>query len=269
MGEMTLSHSLAEYRARGFVVAKGLFNDAEVGRIRHELARYLRAGTTGQVLEDDGVSQRAVHGIHLYDDFFACLTCDRRILGFAQTSLGSPAYVHQTKLNLKVAGSGDSWPWHQDFPFWYERDGIDEPRLVNVAVLLDNATMHNGPLGLIAGSHKLGIVTERAVEQGGWESDVSSQLTYQVGQRRADELIETLGIDYFTGCAGDVLFFDPLVVHGSAKNASSENRTKLIITYNSTENAPVADRCTGRPEFLCSPRHEALESQAEEWLLSR
>ena len=71
---------------------------------------------------------------------------------------GEPVYMHQFKINGKMAFDGDVWQWHQDYGTWKNDDLMPEARAMNVAIFLDEVNEFNGPLMFIPGSHKLGVL---------------------------------------------------------------------------------------------------------------
>ena len=62
---------------------------------------------------------------------------------------GEAVYMHQFKINGKMAFDGDVWQWHQDYGTWKADDDMPEPRAMNVAVFLDEVNEFNGPLMFI------------------------------------------------------------------------------------------------------------------------
>ena len=81
----------------------------------------------------------------------------RMVLPVSQI-FGEPVYMHQFKINGKMAFDGDVWQWHQDYGTWKNDDQMPEERAMNVAIFLDPVNEFNGPLMFIPGSHKLGVV---------------------------------------------------------------------------------------------------------------
>jgi ectoine hydroxylase len=45
---------------------------------------------------------------------------------------------------VKHAFGGESWAWHQDYVVWKAADNLPQPRVVNVAVFLDEVNEFNG-----------------------------------------------------------------------------------------------------------------------------
>lgn len=239
-------------RENGFCVEPKAFSQQEVARINQQLSHYVQQRHPGIVHEADSRLIRGVHGPHLYDPFFAELIRDPRLLLPAEALLEESCYVHQFKVNMKQRMNGQSWPWHQDYIYWRNGDGIPAPRLLNVAMLLNDVELLHGPLCFIPNSHREGDLSERPDASGSWEQDLSRDLTYQIGHEAIDRLIRNHGAVYITGRAGDLVFFDPLLAHCSSTNLSPQDRALLIVTYNAVSNIPAAWPPKARPEFLSS-----------------
>ena len=67
---------------------------------------------------------------------------------------GEAVYMHQFKINGKMAFDGDVWQWHQDYGTWQNDDLMPTERAMNVAIFLDDVNEFNGPLMFIPGSHQ-------------------------------------------------------------------------------------------------------------------
>jgi ectoine hydroxylase len=256
--------ALELFQRNGFLECEAGFTDVEVKVLRELADAEFRRDSPARVLEKDGRTVRAVHGSHLANDGFARLVRSTRLLGPAMDVLGGPAYVHQFKINAKRALRGDVWPWHQDYIFWNRGDGMRAPRLVNVAILLDESNEINGPLLVLPGSHRLG--TLETGERGSadkWESHVSADLKYAIDGPVLAELSANRDIVSIKGRAGKVFLFDPQLVHGSGANMSPVDRRIILVTYNSVDNIPDAP-ASPRPEFLAARNYTALEPLAPE-----
>lgn len=244
----------------GHVTLPTVFSSSGVSDIKQQVNDYINKCYPGIVCEEDGTTVRAVHGLHINEGFFNELCCRAGFLKIVERHLGDLCYVHQTKLNIKRHSLGKSWPWHEDFVFWNKKDGIELPKLLNVAIFLDDVVPENGPLCVIPGSHKEPNLIDITIDSSNWEQDVSNQLTYQISQEKVEKLTAKYGTEYILGKAGDVFIFDPLLAHSSSENTSQHNRSILIITYNAVSNPPKIARCELRPEFLCATDKKALSA---------
>jgi ectoine hydroxylase len=252
-------HVARDIQEGGYAIVKAAFSAAEIAAINDRLPNYLSAAYPGVVTEADGATIRGLHGLHLYDPFFSAICADGRLLDPAQELLEERCYVHQSKINMKQRLTGAKWPWHQDYIYWRREDNITQPRLLNVAVLLVDATDENGSIEFIPGSHRVGDLTDVEIATlSGWEGNVAEELTYQISRATVEPLIRANGIKAFTGSAGDMLFFDPMLVHSSSANRSQSSRPILLITYNAASNPPRHSVKPLRPEFLCARVHTPL-----------
>lgn len=268
---MQLTNEQVErYEREGFLLVPGLFSEPEVEVLRRELPSIFGDPSPRRVLESDGKTVRTVNGSHLDNPVLTALTRHPRLLQPARRLLGSETYVYQFKTNAKRAFAGDVWKWHQDFVFWAKDDGLVEPRLVSAVVFLDEVNEFNGPLLMIPGSHRRGVIdvpARRQADQPGWLSDVSADLTYTVSRETVQGLVREHGIQAPKGAPGSVLFFHPNVVHGSVGNISPFDRVLMIVTYNSVENLP-REVAEPRPEFLVGRFTEPLAPLPDDVFLS-
>ena len=224
----------------------------EVVRVRASVDRLSREQRPEVVYEGGTRAVRAIHGCHRFDEACARLVRLPQLLGLAEALIGGPVYVYQFKVNLKQPREGAAWPWHQDFAFWHREDGMPRPDAVNLAVFLDEVHEANGPLQVIPGSHRLGLIDSpgapgQGLPSGDWRRHVSADLEHTVSRERAEGLAAEHGVRLMTGPAGSCVAFHPSIVHSSSDNLSADRRAILLITYNSVGNAPTHPI---RPEFL-------------------
>ncbi|NES99747.1 MAG: phytanoyl-CoA dioxygenase [Sphaerospermopsis sp. SIO1G2] len=257
---------IEHYQETGLLLIPELFSQAEIAEIKAVVDDLSHKNTPGCILEKDNKTVRALHGCHQYSDTFKSLIRYPRLLTPACEMLGSDVYIYQLKINLKGAFNGDVWPWHQDYVFWDEEDGMPSPQAINIAIFLDEFNEFNGPVYFIPGSHKQSLThlgqKESANTENVWESNVSAALKYSLDQETVTKLVNQQGIVAPKGPAGSVLFFHSNSVHGSAPNISPYPRRLLIITYNSINNIPRSTKAP-RPEFLVSRDYTPLKPLRE------
>jgi ectoine hydroxylase len=238
-------------KKQGFCVIEKKFSIQDVDRINKRIDDYLQDSREGVVYEKESSSVRAIHGMHLFDPFFLDLAKTRFLIDFAQKYLSDNIYIHQYKVNMKSAMEGESWPWHQDYVYWREGDYIEAPRLLNIAIALNDISMLSGPLCVIPGSHQLGDLTKYSrASFCDWSKDVSADLTYKIGKKMLESLIKSKGHEFILCSAGDLIILDPQLAHSSSNNLSPFDRRLLLLTYNAVSNAPT--KKSKRPAFLSS-----------------
>ncbi|WP_251095893.1 phytanoyl-CoA dioxygenase family protein [Streptomyces sp. Caat 7-52] len=242
------------------------FTDGSVELLRRRVAA-ISAQTRPEVVhEKDSGAVRAIHGCHEFDDVCRALVSHPVLVELARTLIGGPVYVYQFKVNLKQAREGAAWPWHQDFAFWSEEDGMPRPDAVNIAVPLDDVHEDNGPLLVIPGSHDLGLfdLPVRSERTSDWRQHVSDDLAYTVSAERAERMIEERGKALILGGAGSLHAFHPSIVHSSSNNRSADRRALLLITYNAVDNAPAEPT---RPLFLVGRDTTPVVARGDERLV--
>lgn len=245
------AEAVAAYHRQGWVVLEERLTPDLLVELRLAIERICAMTRPEVVHEDDGTTIRALHGCHRFDDVCGRLVRHPLFVDLAEAAVGDAVYVYQFKVNIKSPREGKRWPWHQDFAFWSVEDGMPRPDAVNIAINLDDVHERNGPLTVLSGSHRLGLVgvAEPAASAtgGDWRDHVSANLTHGV----EDEVARGLAVDHppakLIGPAGTIGVFHPSVVHSSSDNLSDDRRTMLFITYNSVHNAP---RHVSRPGFL-------------------
>jgi ectoine hydroxylase len=122
------------------------------------------------------------------------------------------------KLNLKRPRHGGRNPFHQDVPYWRdEADDVD--RIVTAMLFLDDATLENGTLQVLPGSHTSGEWATRT------DADAFGNLEMDP---RAIEGRTPVALEV---PAGSVVFFGPLLVHTSEPNRSDRERRALLYSY--------------------------------------
>ncbi|AHH95963.1 phytanoyl-CoA dioxygenase family protein [Kutzneria albida] len=251
MTDTALDGIAAAYHENGWVVLKEGIGEQVLRDLRASVRRISAMEREEVVCEKDSDVVRALHGCHRFDQVCAALVRHPRLVGLAEQLIGDRVYVYQFKVNVKNPQVGQRWPWHQDFAFWSIEDGMPEPHAVNIAINLDEVHELNGPLTVLTGSHRLGII--RAADQperaagGDWHEHVSADLTHSVPAERAAELAANHRPAQLLGPAGTISAFHPNLVHWSSDNRSDDRRTVLFVTYNSVRNAP---RNVTRPAFL-------------------
>jgi ectoine hydroxylase-related dioxygenase (phytanoyl-CoA dioxygenase family) len=249
---------LSLYEQDGFLFFDGFLDACDLGDVHHDIASLTRGRHESTVLESESQNIRALHGSHLVSRACDLLSRHEKLLASARSILNNDVYLYQFKINMKAPFVGEVWPWHQDYIYWRNEDGMPAPNAVNVVVFLDEVTEFNGPINLIAKSHVGGVIEPVAYRSSGmrpdaddWKENVSADLRYQIANETVFDLAEAGGLVAPKGPVGSVLFFHSNLVHGSAPNVSPYARRIAILTYNSVSNAPKSEDLH-RPEFLVS-----------------
>jgi ectoine hydroxylase-related dioxygenase (phytanoyl-CoA dioxygenase family) len=138
--------------------------------------------------------------------------------------IGPNVKFHHSKINSKLPGGHTTVKWHQDFPFTPHSN--DD--LITALLMVDDVTLDNGPLEVVAGSHKgeLHSLWHDGTFTGAVADDVA-----QASQKTALPCI---------GAAGSVCLMHTRLLHGSAPNLSTLPRTLFICVYSAEDAVPYS-----------------------------
>jgi hypothetical protein len=143
---------------------------------------------------------------------------DARLLDPCKDLVGDDqAILFTEKLNLKRARKGGPIILHQDFPYWKDMTPIAD-RVATAMLFLDDATMENGCLEVVPGSHRDGMQQRRTID--GFGSLEMDPERYDVSRLIPLEV-----------AAGAVAYFGPFLVHRSMPNKSADDRRALLYSY--------------------------------------
>ena len=183
---------------------------------------------------------------HMYSEPFAKLARHPRMIEPVQDLLEDELYMHQFKINGKMAFEGDVWQWHQDYGTWLNDDMMPTERAMNIAIFLDDVNEHNGPLMFIPGSHKKGVVDAKhdltTTSYPLWtvDNDLIRQLVQRGGGKNG-------GIVSPKGPAGSMILFHSCLVHASGSNLSPFNRVAVYLSLCAVSNHIRRHK---RPEYI-------------------
>ena len=159
---------------------------------------------------------------HMYSYPFAKLARHPRMVEPIRQIFGEAVYMHQFKINGKMAFDGDVWQWHQDYGTWINDDQMPEARAMNVAIFLDEVNEFNGPLMFIPGSHKQGVLDAQH------DTSTTSYPLWTIDHEVIRKLVERGGIVAPKGPPGSMILFHGCLVHASTSNLSPWNRVACI-----------------------------------------
>lgn len=232
---------LAAFADDGWVLLDNVFSSEEAGLLKQEAERVYALDREEVFREKDGKTARTAFAAHTYNEAFRRLGRHPRLIEPVRQLLGGDVYIHQYKINAKAAFDGDVWQWHQDYGTWARDDGMPEARAMNIALFLDPVTEFNGPLMLIPGSHKAGVI------EAGHDVTTTSYPLWTLDQETITRLVDEGGIVVPKGPPGSVLMFHSTLVHGSPSNMSPFDRTIVYLSLCHVENHI---REFNRPEWI-------------------
>jgi hypothetical protein len=152
-----------------------------------------------------------------YDDTYWGYASSESITEILSDLIGPDIKFHHSKLNFKWAGGGEEVKWHQDISFWPHTNYTP----CTVGLYLEDCNDEQGPLGIIAGSHK-GPLFDQYNKDNQWIGCLSDEDVMQLDRSR-----ET----YLPGPAGSITIHNCRTVHGSKINRTDRPRPLLLNAY--------------------------------------
>ena len=253
------------YEEAGFLIFPELFSPQEVAILRDEVARVSKIASKCIVREETGGPAKTIFRMHEDNGETAspairAAARSPRALGIAQQILGDDdLYLHHSKVNVKAAIQGSAWPWHQDFGSWH-LDGIAEPHLTTMAVMLDEATEFNGCLYLLPGSHHEGR------HQPYWDESTAYNI-WAVGPSEMREKMARYPDPIpVTGKPGTAAIFHCNNLHASGHNLSAQDRCQMYFSFNRVANRP-ANVENPRPDYVRSQNWTPMTLEPDNGIL--
>jgi len=244
------AQQVEQFDRDGFLVFPGLLAADEAALLKREAHRVSQVEAECVFREGSAQQAKSMFRLHEPDGptaspaYRAAAHCPR-ILGVAQQLLRDDAlYLHHCKVNMKAAIEGTAWPWHQDFGSWH-LDGIAQPDMLTVMVMLDDATQMNGCLYLLPGSHRDGRTNPY------FDTSTAYKL-WAVKPEDVKAYIKSSAAPLpITGPAGTAAVFHCNLLHASGHNLSADDRWQAYFCFNRVANRP-ADVPEPRPDYVRS-----------------
>jgi len=242
----------------GYLFFPSLFTADEIGRLTAELPRVFAEHRPENVREKGSDAVRTSFAVHMYSEPFARLARHPRMVEPVTQVFGEGVYMHQFKVNGKMAFDGDVWQWHQDYGTWKNDDLMPEARAMNVAIFLDEVNEFNGPLMFIPGSHTLGALPA------GHDTRTTSYPLWTIDHETISTLVARGGLVAPKGPAGSMILFHGCLVHASTSNLSPWNRVAVYLSLCAVSNHI---RRFKRPGYIAHRDFAAIECLPDDCLL--
>lgn len=209
------------FKSQGYLFISELLDPSIVDDLRNEVLENVRLAC------GDKPSKLAQTNQYLKGSLTDSLVNSPELLNLAESLLGGPSTIHSPFTAVKSAKVGGAFHFHQDNQYTF----LDGPAL-NFWIALNNMTPENGCLAICPGSHKSGTFEAQQSP----DKDEHQTITYEVDEYLPARIR-----------AGDCIVFDRLLVHGSGKNNTNEDRVAYALQYHRND---VKARRRGESEFF-------------------
>jgi ectoine hydroxylase-related dioxygenase (phytanoyl-CoA dioxygenase family) len=223
----------AQYHRDGYLIVPNFISHEEV-ELLYNLATNdnLLRNNAFDLNDQSGKKTKLTLWFTPGDDTFGLLTRSQRMVNAVQSLLGEGEVCHfHSKLMQKESKVGGAWEWHQDYGYWYKNGFLYPEAMISVMLALTEATVENGCLQVLKGSHKMGRFEHLfAGEQQGADMPFVEE---------AMKICERVHVELQPG---DMLFFHSNILHMSDANLSDKPRWSLISAYNLSYNVPFREK---------------------------
>ncbi len=211
----------ARFDAAGYVVVQGLFSPDEVAHYREHFMTLRKHGTYPgdlagvDVRSDDPLKRypRMIH-MHRWDDLSRQWVLDPRINACLTGLLGREPYAVQTMIYFKPPGARGQ-ALHQDNFYLRAQPGT----CMAAWLALDACDAANGCMQVVPGSHTWPLLCTTKADTTVSFTDVTVPLP-------PGETAQPVPM-----AAGDVLFFNGALVHGSYPNTTTDRFRRALIGH--------------------------------------
>lgn len=226
--QVLTSEQVADFHNDGYLIIRNFLQKEETDRL-YDVA-----------VNDDAVSKHAINvndstgkssKLSLWykpgNDIYGFLTRSEHMVYAADQLLAGDAAVchYHSKLMQKEPKVGGAWEWHQDYGYWYKNEFLFPDQMLSVMIAITDASVENGCLQVIKGSHKMG-----RIEHGFSGEQVGASAKF------VSLALKTMEHIYVELHAGDALFFHSNLLHRSEANLSDKARWSMISCYNRQSN---------------------------------
>ena len=207
----------AAYERDGYVAVPGIFPQAELETIDHEIDRLVTVPGVAAGPKRQGW----IYDIARRSEITRTFAEDERLLALIEDVVRPGIAIHSTKLVTKVPHSQDICHWHQDEAFYLKADDPEthSRARMSVWVPLQEADERNGCLWVVPGSHRWGI------DEWTWQDSGTCQKRID-RHEYADQHAVALPVS-----AGSAVLFSAWTWHHSKNNQTDRVRRAFIVSY--------------------------------------
>ena len=225
-GYLVVEDILTEVELQGLRDRVDLVASGEASHIKERLLQVEPEVEAGNAEADTfATSLRKISHAAFFDDVFESHARSAKVLDVVESLLGPDLKLYQDQIFMKPPKVGSRQRYHQDMPLGFN---IDPPDMVTCWTALDEATIENGCLWFLPGTHKHGIIDQEV-----WGDYEQKALDGDLGQEVPVELK-----------AGSCGFHHGLVLHSSRPNHTDTLRRGYATHYVSAKCRYTGERET-------------------------
>lgn len=215
------------FNENGYLAGVKMLEEDQVNFLRNELSEFIDPEYKGsdffyefhsnESTDPQTILFHALGAWRVSKGFHDVLWNPRFIIAARQLLGNKPVRFWHDQLFYKPAKKGGVVAWHQDYSYWTRTKPVAH---LTCWCALDDATVENGCLQYIPGSHKWGLLPKPVIA--GELEGIRNHLTEE--QKKSFDHPQLTPVK-----AGEAIFHHSLTLHGSGENKSSQPRRAFVI----------------------------------------
>ncbi|HVK05315.1 MAG TPA: phytanoyl-CoA dioxygenase family protein [Armatimonadaceae bacterium] len=227
---MLTEEQIQSFKRDGFLNYGPVLTPEETADLREGLRRVMSGKSDAKPeanrnLLGEGSSQVVVQIVNIWEaePAFRRHLSNEKIVRLAAQLMGADTVrVWHDQVQVKPSHIGGPTTWHQDHPYW---PVIQPADLVSAWVAIDDATVENGCMWMVPGSHRWGPYNGGTI---GTDPETYAPQPKDLSIVPEGEKIEMVACPV---PAGGVVFHHCLTWHGAPPNYTSQGRPAIAVHY--------------------------------------
>jgi ectoine hydroxylase-related dioxygenase (phytanoyl-CoA dioxygenase family) len=218
---------VASFHENGFLAGVRMIDEAQIESLREELDgltdthypgnEFFYEFHSNESSDPQTILFHALGAWRVSKGFHDVLWNPRFLVAASQLMGNQPVRFWHDQLFYKPAKKGGVVAWHQDYSYWTRTKPVAH---LTCWCALDDATIENGCLQYIRGSHRWGLLPKPVIA--GELQGIRDFLNPEQ-QEQFDHPV------FAPVKAGEAIFHHPLTLHGSGENKSDRPRRAFVI----------------------------------------
>ena len=229
-----LDDQVTQFEENGYLSPIDVCTSEEADHVRaqwDEIERSEELPTTAREL---------IYNRHRDHPFILDLVQNHRVLDLVEALIGPNIMLFGTRVICKWPGDDEFVPWHQDVS---ERNKLTPPVQVTGWYAVDDATVDNGCVEVIPGSHRRGMLARQPASYRGSLLRKNEETVVTEAERALARPLELR--------AGQMSLHHGFTLHSSGTNPSPQRRCGFVIRY-------VPAEVTQAPDVDVNQRETAI-----------
>tara|TARA_B100001123_G_C15336654_1_gene1033088 strand:+ start:2081 stop:2887 length:807 start_codon:yes stop_codon:yes gene_type:complete len=207
---------IEQFREQGHFIAEGVLPHDVLNAAADDFER-LRSKQDAEIRstgERRGISHEGrnfIAHLHLQSEASSKICFDSKLIQIAAALMGENVRLYWNQAVTKAAHSGGAFSWHQDTGY----HKMDPLEYLTLWIPLEDATVENGTIWVLSGSHKWGL-QEHVVDD-----DLGDKVGYQGEEPGIPVEVKK----------GSVAVFSSLCFHRSGPNNSDKPRRAYVVQF--------------------------------------